>query len=167
MIVCAHGDVTKYCETHDMLIVEEFEGELGNYKGSCLVLVTDRRMTKVEYLFYKGKMLAKGVELVCIHHKDNPSIAHYLGFVERKNKTGGRTMFGLYRKDGRIVAIPGGMEVVRRVIEMRDAGYTMKAISADPRVHHPDGRKLSISTIQMILKHREKYKEYLGGTKNG
>jgi hypothetical protein len=50
-----------------------------------------------------------------------------------------------------------GRAVVKRVLELRDKGFVYRQIKEDPGVHHPDGRSLSISTIQIIIKNREIY----------
>jgi hypothetical protein len=49
------------------------------------------------------------------------------------------------------------MAVARRVIEMRDLGYTLRQIRDDEDVYHTDGKKLATSTIQQIIRNREKY----------
>jgi hypothetical protein len=49
--------------------------------------------------------------------------------------------------------------VARRIIALRDAGCTMKEIRDKDGVCHPDGRKLAVSTIQQIIKNRDKYKK--------
>jgi hypothetical protein len=49
------------------------------------------------------------------------------------------------------------MAVVKRIFELGDQGYTLRQIQADEDVHHDDGRKLAISTIQLILKNRKDY----------
>ena len=49
--------------------------------------------------------------------------------------------------------------MARRIIEMRDAGITLRGIQEDKGVHHPDGRKISVSTIQQIINNRDIYKE--------
>jgi intein-encoded DNA endonuclease-like protein len=52
-----------------------------------------------------------------------------------------------------------GREVVRRILELRDSGCAYREIREDAGVHHRDGRKLSISTIQIIVKNREEYEK--------
>ena len=49
--------------------------------------------------------------------------------------------------------------VKRNLDELRDMGFTYRRISEDENVHHPDGRKLNISTIQIILKNRKIYEK--------
>lgn len=148
MIVCAHGEVSEYCENRDMIIVERFTGEIENYCGVCAVLVTDREMSSGEYYYLKGKMLARGIELVSTQYVDTENLAQ--GTVkEISEKRSGRRKFG-DRSDAE-------MAVVRRIFELRDSGATYKEISEDPRVRYADGRKMPISTIQVILNNREKY----------
>ena len=66
-------------------------------------------------------------------------------------------LFRSAKKNGRIVEIPERMAVARRVIEMRDAGYTLREIRESEDVYHTDGKKLAISTIQQIISNRETY----------
>lgn len=160
MFVCAHGDVTEFCLEHDMVVIETHEGNIEDYRGfMCPILVTDQDMSENEYHFLKGKMLARGVELVSTHYKDSGCLADFVKYSaardaeERKARYGGRHMFG-FGSDG---LRPDGRAVVKRILELRDAGYVYRQIKADPGVHHPDGRSLSISTIQIIIKNREIY----------
>ena len=148
MIVCAHGEVTEYCESRDMIIMERYTGDIENYCGVCPVLVTDREMSSGEYYYLKGKMLARGVELVSTRYVDTENLVQ--GTVkEVSEKRRGRRKFG----DGS----EAEMAVVRRIFELRDAGVTMREISEDPEVHRMDGERMSVSTIQTILNNREKY----------
>lgn len=149
MIVCAHGEVSEYCERMDMIIVERYAGEIENYGGDCCVLVTDREMSSGEYYYLKGKMLARGIELVSTKYVDTENLA--LGVVkEVSEKRGrGRRRFGEGSEAERAV--------VDRIFELRDAGKTMREISEDDRVKRMDGTKMSVSTIQTILNNREKY----------
>jgi hypothetical protein len=75
----------------------------------------------------------------------------------RKEKYGGRQPFG-YRKIGdEIREIPEMIAVARKIVEMKDAGATLREIHECEGVCHMDGRKISISTIQQIIKNRERY----------
>ena len=148
MIVCAHGEVSEYCENRDMIIVERYTGEIENYSGTCAVLVTDRDMSAGEYYYLKGKMLARGIELVSTRYVDTENLIQ--GAVKDvSEKRSGRRKFG----DGS----EAEMAVVRRIFELRDGGATYKEISEDENVHYLDGRKMPTSTIQVILSNREKY----------
>ena len=150
MIVCAHGEVSEYCENRDMIIIERYTGDIENYGGVCRVLVTDQDMSPGEYYFLKGKMLTRGVELVSTRYVDTENLAQgAIKNVSEKHPGRGRRKFG----DGS----EAEMAVVRRILELRDAGRTLKEISEDENVGYRDGRKMSISTIQVILKNREKY----------
>lgn len=159
MIVCAHGDVAAFCKERDMMICETWDGDLGSYNGSCPVLVTDQEMCEEEYYYWKGRLWAKGVNLVSTHHKDDPKLVAYLTYEaeQRKQTYGGRQPFGFTRRNGVVVEIPEMMAVARRILELRDAGMTLREIHDDEGVHHPDGRKISVSTIQLIVKNRNKY----------
>lgn len=149
MIVCAHGEVSEYCENRDMIIVERFTGEIENYCGVCPVLVTDQEMSSGEYYYLKGKMLARGIELVSTRYVDTENLAQGTVKEVSEKRGRGRRKFGSESEAERAV--------VDRIFELRDAGRTMKEISEDESVRRMDGSKMSISTIQTILNNREKY----------
>lgn len=150
MIVCAHGEVSEYCKKRDMIIVERYDGDIENYGGVCRVLVTDQDMSSGEYYFLKGKMLAQGVELVSTRYVDRENLSYDdVKYAAEKRKSGGRPKFGDNSETERAV--------VDRIFELRDAGYKLRAIADDDEVRYSDGRKMSISTIQVILKNRNKY----------
>ena len=159
MVVCAHGDVAGFCENHEMQILEVYIGYLDDYqRRNCAVIVTDQEMTRQDYDSLKCKLFARGVELVSTQWTDDEVIMRLLQHqIDNRKKRGGRQMFGFTKKNGQVVEIPEMMEVARRVIKLRDAGYTLKGIAADRKVRHSDGRKISISTIQQIIKNRDKY----------
>lgn len=159
MIVCGHGNVTDYCKKRDMVIGEIWTGDIEKYNGPFHVLVTDREMSESEYYFLKGKMLASGIELISTRYKDNKLMTDYLSYqaAQRKERYGGRQPFGYYRRNGVVVENPAMMYVARKIIELRDSGVSLKKIQDNPEIHHPDGRKISVSTIQQIIKNREKY----------
>ena len=161
MRVAIHGDtaaLTAYCEAHGMTIVEEYDGDLEYYNGDCLVLVTDNCKDKNEYYYLKYKLLKRKIELVSTHWCDC-AISDFVAYmIAQKNvRHGGRVMFGYRRVNGESVEDPVAMAAVRRIFELRDAGCSLKKISADPEVHYTDGRDLPVSTIQVILRNREKY----------
>lgn len=157
MLVYAHGNVSEFCKNNDMVIVGTYDGEIENYSGLCSVLVTDAEMGKYEYYYLKGKLLARGVELVSTRHKDSDDLSDFVLYSvqNRRPKSGGRYRFGF----GAAGILPEGRVVVKRILELRDAGHTYRKIQEDPGVHHLDGRKLSISTIQIIIKNRQIYEE--------
>lgn len=159
MIVCANGNVAGYCKQRNMVICEQYDGNLEDYRGSCAVLVTDREMTRNEYYYIKSKLLGRGVELVSTRHNDDAEMTDFLAYMAQRRKQiyGGRQMFGFYRKNGVVLPREESMVVVRRIFELKDLGYTLRRIREDKGVHHPDGRQLSISTIQQIIKNRDKY----------
>lgn len=161
MVVCAHGDVDGFCDERDMVILER-SNDIEGYNGVCRVLVTDQEMSEYEYYFLKGKMLAKKVELISTRYSDRGWMAKYL-IPKKHERYGGRNMFGF--RNGELTA--EGAAVVRRIFELRDVGYTYARISEDSSVYHLDGsgRKIGISTIQIILKNRERYEEKLYGEK--
>ena len=150
MIVCAHGEVSEYCKNRDMIIVEQYTGDIENYGGVCRVLVTDQEMSSGEYYYLKGKMLAAGVELVSVKYVDTENLSYdVVKAVEAKHPGRGRRKFG----DGS----EAEMAVVNRIFELKDAGYKLRAISDDPQVRYLDGRRIPVSSIQVILNNREKY----------
>lgn len=162
MVVAAHGSVDAYCLEHGMTIGERYTGKVEDYRGSHLILVTDNCDSLNDYYYQKHKLRRRGVELVSTHWR-NEDVAAFVEHLtereaeERKRVFSGRTAFGFRRVNGEDVEIPAAMVVARRIIAMRDAGATYKLIAEDPDVAYPDGRRMSISTIQVILKNREKY----------
>ncbi len=158
MVVCAHGRVAKFCETHGMQILESYEGDLEDYKGSGIVVVTDQKMTREEYDALKCTLFGRGVELVSPDWTDDEVILRLLrNQIENRKKRGGRQIFGFYKKHGRIAENPAMIAVARRVISLRDAGCKLREIQADDGVCHPNGEPLSLSTIQAIIKNRDRY----------
>lgn len=159
MMVCAHGNVSEFCEKRDMVICERYNGDLYSYDGGCPVLVTDQDMTESEYYYLKERLLRRGIDLVSVQYTDNPVVMDFMAYAakRRKENYGGRQIFGYYRKNGEVIENPEMIAVVHKILELRDAGYTLRQIQTDEDVHHPDGRKISISTIQQIIKNREKY----------
>lgn len=158
-IVCAHGDVKEFCESKDLLICSEYDGELTDYHGGCRVLITDQRMTKTEYYYHKDLLMRRGVNLISTEHEDTPEMLEYLAYSadRRKEKYGGRQPFGFQRRNGVVVENTTLIAVARNVIDMRDTGMTLREIHESPEIRHLDGRKISVSTIQQIVKNREKY----------
>jgi hypothetical protein len=158
MVVCAHGDVSRFCEEHEMEILEKYEGDLLNYNGKCLVIVTDQKMTREEYESLKCKVFGHGYELVSVDWTDDTIILALLRqTIANRKKRGGRQMFGFTKKNGEITEIPRLMYVARRIIELRDSGMTLREIREFPEIHHLDYKKISTSTIQQIIKNRERY----------
>lgn len=155
MVVIAHGNVDAYCEAHGMVIAERYTGKLEEYSGDGLILVTDNCADVNDYYYLRGIFRSRGIELVSTHWY-NPVIENFMEYkekrdAERRVKRGGRRLFGLQSEEA--------MAVVRRIFELRDAGCTMRQIADDPGVKYPDGRKMPVSTIQVILKNRERYTE--------
>ena len=160
MLVCAHGAVSDFCKEHGMVIAEYFYGNVEDYSGVCPVLVTDAIENESEYYYLKGKMLARGIELISVKHKDCDKMLAYLAYEakrdsEDRKKYGGRRIFG-FDANG---LTEHGRVVVGRILELRDMGYKYRQIQSDSGVHHPNGNSLSISTIQIIVKNREKYEK--------
>jgi hypothetical protein len=162
MIVCAHGDVDEFCKEHDMIIMDRYDGDLEQYKGLCRVIVTDADVDKGGYYFLKGKILARGYELVSSIHKDCEILSYQIArsiVDEHREKYGGRRIFGFKKINGEVKLTDSGRAIVARILELRDMGYSYRQIRNDDRVGHPDGRPLSLSTIQIIVSNREKYEK--------
>lgn len=141
MIVCAHGNVIEYCKSRDLIIVDRWDGDFRDYNGKCPILVTDAEITEAEYYFEKGKLLARGIELVSTRYEDNALLVRYMTHTtERARKQ--RTTFG---------ATPEEVAVVDRIRELRREGFTIREIQAADGVRHSDGRYLSLSLIHRIL----------------
>lgn len=158
MVVCAHGEVAKFCETHEMEILESYSGDLTSYRGNCAVVVTDQKMTRSEYDSLKCTLFGRGVELVSVEWLDDEVMLRLLRHqIEQRGKRGGRQPFGYRQDHGRLVEIPEKIAVARRIIALRDAGKTYREIQADEGAQHPDGGEYSMSTIQTIIKNRDKY----------
>lgn len=150
MIVCAHGEVSEYCKNHGMTICDQHIGDIQDYEGICRVVVTDQPMSENEFYALKLRMLKRGIELISVNHSDE-SMNEFISYMaqQKQNRGGGRRKFGDNSE--------AEMAVVRRIFELRDAGYKLRAIADDDKVGYPDGRKMAISTIQVILKNRGKY----------
>jgi hypothetical protein len=152
MVVCAHGDVAKFCESHEMEILESYSGNLADYKGNCAVVVTDQRMGRSEYDSLKCELFGRGVELVSVEWTDDEVILRLLrNQIEQRGKRGGRQMFGLRKDKGRLVEMPEKMALARRIIDLWYAGRTYREIREEV------GGGISLSTIQTIIKNRDKY----------
>ena len=140
MLVCAHGNVTEYCDTHDMRICETWDGDIKEYSGACRVLVTDSDISRYEYYFLKGEMLARGIELVSTRWRDDTLVAEYIAYAAARKE----------RKSGRRSMISA--EVRRRICELRATGMSLRMIREDGGVRTPRGGKLSVSTILSIVR---------------
>lgn len=162
MIVCAHGDVADYCKEHDMLINEQYSGDIEKYSGDCLVIVTDQEMTKNEFYYLKAQMLRRGIELVSTRYCSR-SLDEFIAYQHSREsqkhheKSGGRQIFGFYSQDGVVYEKPEELEVVKLIIGLRDLGMSYRQISEADKVCYSDGRKMSVSTIQAIIKNRNRY----------
>ena len=145
MMVCAHGDVTEYCAERDMQICDVCEGEFRNYRGPCRVLVTDEDLSETEYYYAKGEMLARGIELISVRHKDDVLLSKYLVYADshRRGRGGGREVFG-------------DAVVIARILELRSLGKSLRFIREDEAVRNKDGSKLSLSTISKIIEREKK-----------
>jgi len=159
MIVCAHGKVDEFCKKHHMVILEKHYGDLLGFRGDSRIIVTDQEMSEKEYYYIKSELMKRGVELVSIAHEDNVELLELATYMNRRKKTGGRSKFGFRKEDGKDVLTDSGRAVVKRILELRDKGYTYRRISDDEGVHYPDGRSLNISTIQIIVQNRKIYEK--------
>lgn len=155
MIVVAHGDVAEFCERNGMVIGSAYIGKLEDFHGSGAVVVTDNCESKHDFYYLKLRLMRRRVTLLSTHWYDS-DLRDFVAYVqerESKKSAGGRLPFG-YTRNG---LLPEGKKIAQRIIALRDAGVTYAKIQNDPEVHHLDGRKMSISTIQVILENRERY----------
>lgn len=161
MRVCAHGDVAAFCRDHEMVICETWGGSIESYRGDCRVLVTDQSMTENEYYFLKSRLMARGVELVSTHHKDDESMVGFLVYANERDKQRyvRRLPLGRRWSGGEVVEDADGMAVVARILELRDGGLTYREIREDEKVRRPDGKMYSLSTIQSVVKNRKFYEK--------
>ena len=162
MNVAAHGNVDEYCESHGMTVVERYSGDVAEYRGSCSILVTDNCEDLNDYYYLKYLLRKRKIELLSTHwhSEDVSAFVRYMSLREEKRRKGsypGRMPFGFKRVGGVTVEIPEEIAVARRVIALRDAGAKYREIVADPAVAYSDGRRMSVSTIQVILRNRGKY----------
>lgn len=140
MNVCAHGNVTDYCNEHGMIICDIWSGDISKYSGKCPILVTDSDISLNEYYFLKSELLSRGIELISTRHKDDKLMSEYLVYSNgrRKAKYSGRKAFG-------------DRAVIARILELRKAGATLREIREDDGVRHLNGNKLSLSTISAVI----------------
>lgn len=166
MLVCAHGDVAEFCREHDFTVAGQYIGNITDYDGDIKMIVTDKEMSKQEFYYLRLVMLGKGYDVRSIHYpcmdKELNEFLEYVGIQERnrrKETYGGRQPFGYQKRNGVVVENSAMMYVARRIIELRDSGMKLRDIREFPEIHHPDGRKISISTIQQIINNRERYEK--------
>lgn len=160
MYVVAHGNVDRYCADRGWTIAGRYEGALVDIKNMTPpVVVTDEALEKNEYYYLKYRLLKRGVELISVWFgsSETTDFLVYLNQRESRRSDRGRVAFGFIRKGGAVVENPETIGVARRIVALRDAGWTYRQIRDDDLVCYPDGRKMSISTIQVILKNRNKY----------
>jgi hypothetical protein len=158
MVVCAHGDVSEFCEKHEMEILESYSGSLEEYKGNCAVIVTAEDLSREDYDSLKCSLFSRKIELVSVKWPDDEVILRLLrNQIELRGKRGGRQMYGFYKKHGLITEIPEKVKIARRIIELRDAGKTLREIQAEAGGYYENGRPLSMSTISEIIKNRKNY----------
>ena len=163
--VAAQGDVRDYCRTHDSVIKQWYYGNPEDYSGEWNILVTDWAYKKNEYYAVKIMLLKRGIELISTVWNDLDLDYFAQEFVDferkrnkRKNHSGGRPAFGFRWMDGRQIEIPEEIAVARLIVKLREEGATYKKIAEHPDVVRPDGTRFGTSSIQVILKNRDKYK---------
>lgn len=156
MIVCAHGNVSEYCDSRGMVIAETWEGDFREYCGKCSIIVTDADISEAEYYFEKGKLLAVGIELISTRYTDDPKVVNYITYaMSRDDGKKRRVAFGYRRKGERLVEVPEEMAVIAKIRGLSNQGMTIREIQAADGVCYTDGRRLSVSMIHNILKRRE------------
>ena len=159
MVVTAHGNVDDFCSENGLTIGGRYDGPIGEYDGACRVLVTDEEFPSKND-FYRAKcfMLHRKVELISIYWQDDEMDSFVVHLNEhRKNRNGGRTRFGFRRVAGEIVPDEEMLPVIRRILELYDAGCTLQQIREDENVRYPDGRLIAVSVIHGVVKDRGVY----------
>lgn len=146
MMVCAHGDVTEFCNARGMVICEVYEGDIREYRGHARVLVTDSDVCESEYYFLKGEMLAKGYELISTRYDDNEMLSKYIRYSVDRRKEKHRSRKPLADRED---------PVVDRILELRAAGLSLRAIQEDEGVRRADGKKYSVSTIAEVIRRKK------------
>lgn len=164
MIVCGHGDVTAFCKENGFTVAARHTGEIIDYRGEIKTIVTDQKMSAQEFLYIRMIMLGKGYDVRSIQYPNiDRKMDEFLEFVgtqemyRRKEKYGGRQPFGFRKVGNEIREIPEMIAVARKIIEMKNEGATLRQIHESEGICHPDGRRISVSTIQQIIKNRERY----------
>lgn len=150
MMVCAHGNVAEFCNARGMVICEVYEGDIREYRGNARVLVTDSGVTESEYYFLKGEMLAKGYELISTRYDDNAMLSEYIRYSVGRRKEKYRSRKSLDMRED-----PESRAVVDRILELRAAGLSLRAIREDEGVRRADGKKYSVSTIAEVIRRKE------------
>ena len=159
-MVCAHGDVDKFCGEHGLQITERYDGEITRYSGPCTVIVTAQRMDKNEYYYLKMTMLRRKIDVISVYFcdKDLSDFVEYMS-RQRRKKYGGRLPFGLRRVGGEVVKNPHEMAVVHRIVELRESGMSYREIVEHEDVRHEDGRRLTLTMVRNILMNLERYNQ--------
>lgn len=157
-MICAHGDVDIFCRAHGWEITERYDGEITRYSGSCKLIVTAQRMDKNEYYWLKMTMLRRKIDVVSVYFcdKDLTDFVEYMS-QKRRPKYGGRLPFGFRRENGHVVRNDYEFSVVRRIVELREAGLSYREIVEHEDVRHEDGHKLSLTMVRSILMNRGRY----------
>lgn len=138
MLVCGHGNIDDFCKRRGMKVHARYDGDIADYDGKSGVLVTNEALGRAEYLQLKTLLCMRGSDLI----------------LARETRRG-RYRFG-FDGDG---MTDEGRKVVSRILELRDAGYTLNKIRDDEVVRHPCGRRLCIGTINRIVVDREFYEK--------
>lgn len=163
MNVVVHESSDAYCEQRGWTVVGHYNYRLEEYDWRCPVIVTGAKIGERRYYHEKFKLMKRGYTLLSSLYSDD-GFADYQ-YEQKKGKPrvkrGGRLCFGFIRENGQEAADPVTMPVVQRIHELRNAGVKYKDIQADEKVCYPDGRSMSISTIQVILNNKERYKDYV------
>lgn len=149
MMVCAHGNVTEFCNARGMVICEVYEGNIREYRGHARVLVTDSDVCESEYYFLKGEMLAKGYELISTKYDDNEMLSKYIRYSVNRRKEKYHHRKPLADRDD-----SASLGVVDRILALRAAGLSLRAIQEDEGVRRADGKKYSVSTIAEVIKRK-------------
>jgi hypothetical protein len=132
-----------------MVICEVYEGDIREYRGNARVLVTDSDVSESEYYFLKSEMLAKGYELISTRYDDNEMLSKYIRYSVSRQKEKRRSRKPLGARED-----PASLAVVDRILKLRAAGLSLRAIQEDEGVRRADGKKYSVSTIAEVIRRK-------------
>lgn len=168
--VAAQGDVSRFCAENGLVVVEEYSGNILEYDGRSEILVVSGEWTIFEFYYCQYRLLKRGKLLVSAdgYGDFGTVIEQFVKYLvardldlQRKNRKGGRQPYGFRWIDGARVEIPSEMAIARMIIQMREVEHkSYREIEHEVYAEgyrNQKGHKLTVSTIQVILKNRDLY----------
>ncbi len=169
--VAGSGQVDEYCSSQGYVVAQRYNGPPLEYDGAHSILVTDADMGLFEFYYTMWRLLFRGVTLVGTKDfgeagKVLEKFVRYLVAQEllrrRRERKGGRQPYGFHWRDGQVLQVESEMEMVREVFRLRDQehkSYREIAELLTERGYRTRGsREITISTVQGILRNRERYR---------